>query len=944
MTYDGFISYSHAADGKLAPALQSALQRFAKPWYRRRALHIFRDQTSLAATPELWPTIQTALDDARYFLLLASPEAAQSKWVRREVGHWLATKPPGRLFIVLTGGELVWDEATGDFDWTTTTALPEKLKDAFPSEPLWVDLRWARGEEQLSLKHPRFLEAVGDLAAPLRGQAKEDLLGEEVRQHRRAVRLAVGAIVALTLLLLVALVGAGIALDQRARAESASQTALARQLAAQAANARTGSLDTRLLLSLEANRLNPGAADAQGGLLDLLAEGADLEGFIPGLHQRVDAIAFRHDGAVFATSGPDGISIWDPQTRKLVAGPFGSSRGTRQPVAFSPDGAVLASSWQDGLVSLFDGTTFAPIGELRFEHPARFVTLAFSPDGAALAAAGMWKDGGVLTQDALVLWDWEAGKLLHVLDSSYAADVNAIAFSPDGQTLVSGGETGRISVWDWRSGGEMKSFVPIAWRISALAFSPDGRTLAVGGLDRRVHLWDATEWTPRRELIRPNDRFTNDPPVIRDLAFSPDGRSVVAASEDGFVYRWILSSAQLVGESLDGHGAPVISVIFSPDGTRLVSGAANGTLMIRSVAPDLWQTRRFNASKDDIFSIALTTDGRTLAAGDTTGQIHFWAAPGGESLGDGIDASWTTIYSLAFSADGRLLASGDNAGNVALWDVGSWDPIHNEMGGHRGWVNALIFLNKDQVVASSSGDGTVRFWDVATGEPLGDALAISDEDLTSLAVSQDERWLAVGTSTGVALIDVATRRQSGDILPGPAGGGEVTMVAFSPDGTRLAAGGWGGAVLIDMASRQQVGALYLPQGGYSAAVAFSPDGSVLATGGSDGLIRLWDVATLQVMGQLPRVQQGFIIWLFFTSDGRYLISNDFEGDVVSMDMDAATWMTRACAIAARNLSREEWSQFFGEESYHTTCPNVPSVDGFLLPLVPAAATPVMTPV
>src|SRR3954449_1084957 len=151
MRYNAFISYSHAADGKLAPALQSALQRFAKPWYRRRALRIFRDQTSLAATPELWPTIQTALDDSRYFLLLASPEAAQSKWVRREVSHWLATKPAGRLFIVLTGGELVWDETAGDFDWTKTTSLPQELRGASPAEPLWVDLRWARGEQQLSL-------------------------------------------------------------------------------------------------------------------------------------------------------------------------------------------------------------------------------------------------------------------------------------------------------------------------------------------------------------------------------------------------------------------------------------------------------------------------------------------------------------------------------------------------------------------------------------------------------------------------------------------------------------------------------------------------------------------------------------------------------------------------------------------------------------------------
>jgi WD40 repeat protein len=172
----------------------------------------------------------------------------------------------------------------------------------------------------------------------------------------------------------------------------------------------------------------------------------------------------------------------------------------------------------------------------------------------------------------------------------------------------------------------------------------------------------------------------------------------------------------------------------------------------------------------------------------------------------------------------------------------------------------------------------------------------------------------------------------------------VTMVAFSPDGTKLAAGGWGGAVLIDMESRQQLGALYLPQGGYSAAVAFSPDGSVLATGGSDGLIRLWDAATQQVVGQLPRAQQGFISWLFFTPDGRYLISDDLEGDVVSVDMNVTMWTTRACAIAARNLSREEWTQFLGDEVYHTTCPDVPSADGFLVPPVPVAATPAVTPV
>ena len=92
--YDAFISYSHAADGNLAPALRVGLERLAKRWNRRRALRVFHDQTGLAATPELWPTIQRALDDSRFFVLLASPEAAQSHWVGQEVGQWQASRRP----------------------------------------------------------------------------------------------------------------------------------------------------------------------------------------------------------------------------------------------------------------------------------------------------------------------------------------------------------------------------------------------------------------------------------------------------------------------------------------------------------------------------------------------------------------------------------------------------------------------------------------------------------------------------------------------------------------------------------------------------------------------------------------------------------------------------------------------------------------------------------
>src|SRR6266702_5457386 len=79
--YDAFISYSYAKDKPIAAALQSVIQRLGKPWYRRRALRVFRDDTSLSATPHLWPTIEQSLGQSRFFILLASPEAAASKWV-----------------------------------------------------------------------------------------------------------------------------------------------------------------------------------------------------------------------------------------------------------------------------------------------------------------------------------------------------------------------------------------------------------------------------------------------------------------------------------------------------------------------------------------------------------------------------------------------------------------------------------------------------------------------------------------------------------------------------------------------------------------------------------------------------------------------------------------------------------------------------------------------
>src|SRR4051794_17284995 len=99
--YQAFISYNHAADGKLAPAVQRALQRFGRAWFSAASMRVFRDETGLGLTPDLWGQIQQRLAQSQCFLLLASPEAAQSQWVAQEVRFWLEHRPDDPLLIVL---------------------------------------------------------------------------------------------------------------------------------------------------------------------------------------------------------------------------------------------------------------------------------------------------------------------------------------------------------------------------------------------------------------------------------------------------------------------------------------------------------------------------------------------------------------------------------------------------------------------------------------------------------------------------------------------------------------------------------------------------------------------------------------------------------------------------------------------------------------------------
>jgi hypothetical protein len=148
-------------------------------------------------------------------VLLASPQSAASKWVGREISWWIQHRDPNRILPVVTDGYLAWDQLTDRLDAAASTAVPPVLAGAFVAEPRWVDLRWARAEADLNLRDSRFRGVVADLAAPLRGVAKDELESEELRQHRRTVRTAIAGVAMLAVLFVAATIAGVAAVGQR---------------------------------------------------------------------------------------------------------------------------------------------------------------------------------------------------------------------------------------------------------------------------------------------------------------------------------------------------------------------------------------------------------------------------------------------------------------------------------------------------------------------------------------------------------------------------------------------------------------------------------------------------------------------------------------------------------------------------------------------------------
>ncbi|MDP9331883.1 MAG: toll/interleukin-1 receptor domain-containing protein, partial [Actinomycetota bacterium] len=623
MGYDAFVSYSHAADGKLAPALQRGLERLARPWYRPRALAVFRDETGLVVSPHLWASIAHALDDSEWFVVLCSPEAAGSEWVEREIDYWLTHKTPDRILLVLTDGDLVWDRTRGDFDPRGSSALPPALFRKFSEEPRHLDLRWARGEEQLDLRHARFRPAVGELAAPIRNMAREELEAEDVRQHRRTVRLARGATSVVVLLLIIALTFGVIALQQRGdarhqaanarrEADAARRAAtgmLARGLAAEALNAlHDGQPDLAQLLAVEAYRIEP-SVYSRSSLLQAVVDQPALAVQLHGPTSGPSTIAISADGGLVAADG----RLWDRRSGQPVA---------RQPKDLGSDGLVFA-----GRGRLLLSASYSASGRLGIWDVARGRSLAPLPVSSSWAAsADTSRLADLDVSGVLRVFDLETGKSLASIETGRSG---SLAISGDGTTVA---------------------------QVSSVAATPTQR--AVIG----VRAWTVAT---RRE-IGPGCSTTSaeapaSPSVLADdatVGFVTSGLTT-AVAQPSSVLRCDLRTGGIASRAFAVHSdQPVVGI--SPDAGIAAVRSSGGTIQLNDTASgktiggpiDAPLTERMAFS-----TVVFSADGRWFTATGSGGDVRVWHTRPDLPLGTLLDlgSKFESRHDLHQTPDGRVI-------------------------------------------------------------------------------------------------------------------------------------------------------------------------------------------------------------------------------------------------------------------------------------------------
>ncbi len=747
----------------------------------------------------------------------------------------------------------------------------------------------------------------------------------EKRADRRRLRRfqALAAVVAVLAVIAAGL--ANLAIGARDVANDARDTALSRQLAAQAADLNETDSTLAMHLALQAYKVSP-SREARSALLDasVLPSATRILGR-PG----AKAVAVNPDGSLLAVSeaGDASVQLFDLSgggAEKVARMQVPEVTGDLYTVAFSPDGKLVVTGDTNGMIRLWnveDPTNPKLLGSPLEGYEGAVWSLAFSLNGKILTGAGQ--------ANVIYRWDVSAPERPAPVAPLIGVDgiTQTFTLSPDGSTAAAGGSDGIVRLWSVE--GEPRlvyEMPPTNTSITSVEFSSDGRTLAAGGKDKLIRLWDLTSPVP--EPIQP--ALGGFGSWVNDLEFSDDGTVLVAGSSDNTIRFWQVDGWEQLEPSL-ATSSPMTQLAFRPGSTDLISVSSDGTTRLWN-----WPGPVVKGGDDNVFGLSYSEDGSRLAVlsnkassvgiWDTSDRLH--PVEVGRVR---VPPEMGTVGGTgAISPDGKLLATGMTPSfELQLWDIA--DPKHpthlRRLTGLRDLIEGVQFTPDGRFLAAGGDDGTIRVWEVAGGGPHSVTTVDGPKgQVLNLDFSPDGTLLAAaGTDNSVWLWNVADRRLPKLLKQLKGFDNYAYSVAFSPDGNILAGGSSDKTVRLwdvsDPARPRSMGKPLTGPGNYVFYLSFSPTAEVLSAAVTDGTIWQWsirDPSKPEPLTTLTGATTGQVFAVGYSPDGGTLAGTD--GKVVRFWEPSTTRMERLiCDTAGDGITRGEWEQFLPDVPYDPPC-------------------------
>jgi eukaryotic-like serine/threonine-protein kinase len=281
----------------------------------------------------------------------------------------------------------------------------------------------------------------------------------------------------------------------------------------------------------------------------------------------------------------------------------------------------------------------------------------------------------------------------------HSGSVGAVAWSPDGQRISSGGNDGTAKVWDATSGNTLVTYNGHSGPVESVDWSPDGHRIVSGGDDNSVQVWDASNRNSIFKLPGPTD-------LVWAVAWSPDGNYIAAACKDKLVYVWNAVSGSLVN-TYHGHTDFVYTVAWSPDSKFIASGSNDKTAQV-------WEATTGNSKytytrhTSLVTTVSWSPNGARIASGSRDKTVQIWDSTSGNNIVTYLGHTHQ-VNTAAWTKDGMLIASASNDATVQIWNAASGDNLYIYRG-HKDYVWNAVWSPMGKRIASASMDGTVQIW------------------------------------------------------------------------------------------------------------------------------------------------------------------------------------------------------------------------------------------